>query len=132
VKEVLYALEWRNSGNVTNADVRISSNGMMQFPIGNDAVQTIPDLVRTATAAFLGGSTVLLEWPRLPTDSVFQTRDAYDTTSLIIFSTVLFIPTILTAATNYGAEAESGLRDLFIFLAARFPRTEHGGTSSAS
>jgi ABC-2 type transport system ATP-binding protein len=116
VKDVFYAIEWRNSGNATHPDVRISSNGMTQFPMGDGNVETIPDLVRTAAAAFMGAPSVFLEWSRLPTDSVFQTRDVYDTTSLIIFSTVLFIPTILTAATNYGAEAESGLRDLFMFF----------------
>jgi ABC-type multidrug transport system ATPase subunit/multisubunit Na+/H+ antiporter MnhF subunit len=116
VKEVFYAILWRNSGKLTNPDVLISSNGMTQFPMGDVHVQTIPDLVRTATAAFIANSAVFLDWSKLPTDSVFQTRDAEATTSLIIFSTVFFIPMILTAATNYGAEAESGLRDLFIFF----------------
>jgi ABC-type multidrug transport system ATPase subunit len=75
-------------------------------------------LIRTITSSFLviGKSIarpqIYFDYSPLPSDRVFQT-DEWEIIELIIFSTVLFIPPILTSATNYGTEAESGLRDLF-------------------
>jgi ABC-type multidrug transport system ATPase subunit len=120
--DVFYAIEWCNSDppNLTHPDIHISTNGMTQFPLDDVDVQTIPDFIRatgsaiTAIAKSPATPTVFLEWAKLPSDSVFQTND--DSTEIIIFVTVLFFPVILTAATNYGTEAESGLRDLFIFF----------------
>jgi hypothetical protein len=120
---VFYAVEWCNSDppNLTHPDVHISTNGMTQFPLDDVDVQTMPDFIRAIgsaiTAIVMPATTpsVFLEWAKPPTDSVFQINDD-DTTKMLIFATVLFIPVILTAATNYGTEAESGLRDLFIFF----------------
>jgi hypothetical protein len=118
-KDVVYAVELRN-GNLTNPDIRISSNGKTQFELDGTDIQTVPDFLRTVTSALMSMSKgmqpqVFLEWSKLPTDSIFQTDEEGDI-EMVIFSTVLFIPTILTAATNYGTEAESGLRDLFVFF----------------
>jgi ABC-type multidrug transport system ATPase subunit len=118
-KDVFYAVELRND-NLTHADVRISSNGMTQFELHGNDIQTVPDFVRTTTSALLSLSKgtrpqIFLEWSKLPTGSIFQTDEKEDI-EMVIFCTVLFIPAILTAATNYGTEAESGLRDLFVFF----------------
>jgi ABC-type multidrug transport system ATPase subunit len=122
-KDVFYAIEWCNSNppNLTHPDILISTNGMTQFPMDDVDVQTVPDFIRaigsaiTAIAESPETPTVFLEWAKLPSDSVFQVNED-NSTEIIIFVTVLFIPVILTAATNYGTEAESGLRDLFIFF----------------
>jgi ABC-type multidrug transport system ATPase subunit len=82
-------------------------------------VDSIPDFIRTVTSALLAiapsrdSPKVEFEYSALPTDSVFRTIQQA-TIRTALFSTVLFIPAILTAATNYGTEAETGLRDLFL------------------
>jgi hypothetical protein len=113
VIDVVYLVEWRNSNppNLSHPDIRIASNGM--------TVDSMPDFVRTITSALSALSkpgstpTVGFEYSVLPSDRVFRTIDE-DAIEIALFSTVVFIPTILTAATNYGTEAETGLRDLFL------------------
>jgi hypothetical protein len=113
VVDTFFCVEWRNSNppNFSQPDIRISTNGMTS--------DSLPDFVRTISSAFLAmahpGSPprVGFEYSVLPSVAVFGTNER-QTLEMTIFSTVLFIPTILTAATNYGTEAESGLRDLFL------------------
>jgi ABC-type multidrug transport system ATPase subunit len=112
VGDTFYAIEWENSDppDFENPRIRLSTNG--------PTADSMADFVRTVTSAFVAigkqaQPRVFFNYSVLPSDSVFRT-DEWEIVELIIFSTVLFIPPILTAATNYGTEAESGLRDLFM------------------
>jgi ABC-type multidrug transport system ATPase subunit len=113
VEDTFYAVEWQNSEppDFARVKLRLSTNGL--------TVDSLPDFVRNVASAFLAvghgiaAPTVFFNYSPLPSDTVFRT-DEWEIVELIIFSTVLFIPPILTAATNYGTEAESGLRDLFM------------------
>ena len=122
IDDHFYAIEWVNSGltnATTNPDFRLSSNGM--------TVGSVPDFVRTVVAAAAQvykinnppsketQSTVFYDFAKMPMPSVNTVDSDYYLKS-IIFCAVLFISPIITAGTNYGAEAESGLRDLFIYF----------------
>ena len=122
IDDHFYAIEWVNSGltnATTNPDFRLSSNGM--------TVGSVPDFVRTVVAAAAQvyklknaplketESKVFYEFAKMPMPSVNTVDSDYYLKS-IIFCAVLFISPIITAGTNYGAEAESGLRDLFIYF----------------
>jgi ABC-type multidrug transport system ATPase subunit len=107
VADVFYAIEW-----VRNNSIRLSTNGLTG--------DSVADFVRTVTSAVLivqkgiPAPMVYFDYSALPSQKVFQTDDR-SAVELVIFATVLYISPILTAAVYYGAEAESGLRDLFFF-----------------
>jgi ABC-type multidrug transport system ATPase subunit len=107
IADTFYAIEWES-----NDSIRLSTNGLTG--------DSIADFVRTVTSAVLvvekGIATprVHFDYSALPSQKVFRIEHE-EVKKLIIFATVLFIPPILTAAVNYGTEAESGLRDLFFF-----------------
>lgn len=118
IDDHFYAVEWVNSGEdnaTTNPQIRVSSNGM--------TVDTVPDFIRTIVAGLAevakspaeSNSTIWYDYAKMPMPSVSTVDSDYYLKS-IIFCAVLFISPILTAGTNYGAEAESGLRDLFMFF----------------
>jgi hypothetical protein len=92
VIDVVYLVEWGNSNppNVGHPDTPIAPNGM--------TVDSIP-------------GSHCQRWPTA--DGVFRTIGE-DANEIALFSTVVFIPTILTTATNYGTETETGLRNLFL------------------
>ena len=118
IDDHFYAVEWINSdadNATTNPQIRVSSNGM--------TVDTVPDFIRTIVAGLAevakspatSNSTIWYDYAKMPMPSVSTVDSDYYLKS-IIFCAVLFISPILTAGTNYGAEAESGLRDLFMFF----------------
>jgi ABC-type multidrug transport system ATPase subunit len=106
VGDTFFAVNW------SDEKVGFSTNGL--------TLDSLPDFVRTIMSAALlvekqiQFPRIYFEYSALPSDSVFKSED-YETIEIIIFSTVLFIPPILTGAVNFGTEAESGLRDLLLF-----------------
>ena len=119
VDDHFYAVEWINSdldNATTNPDIRLSSNGM--------TLDSVPDFMKTVTAAVAGialntptetAPVIVTNFAKMPMPSVDTVDNGYYLEA-VIFCSVLFIPPILTAATYYGTEAETGLRDMFAYF----------------
>ena len=114
VDDHFYAVEStsKEEGGVTKYTLRLSSNGM--------TLDSVPDFLRTTTAALIGTTResdprFAVSYAKMPMPSVATVDDGYYLEA-IIFCSVLFIPPILTAATYYGTEAETGLRDMFAYF----------------
>lgn len=112
--EHFYCFQWKNSENSTNPQFVISSNGM--------TVGSLPDAFQALTRAAMNitktppisNPTIFVEYQPMPHQERFK-ADTDHALNVAIFSTVLYISGITVTCTNYGHEADSGLRDLFMF-----------------
>jgi ABC-type multidrug transport system ATPase subunit len=122
-EEHFYAIEWANSvesSRFTDAKLRISSYGL--------TADSLPDFFRATTVGLLHTysdflvTNISLVYAPLPSQPVLVDimTNLEGSVETVLFCTVLFIPTILTAATYYGLEAETSLRDMFIANGASF------------
>jgi len=113
IEDHFYALEWQNSNAsdaIKSPRVRLSSNGM--------TLDSLPDFLRTTTAAVMAvrdkvAPVIAFKYSMLPMPSVL-TPDQNGALNVMIFGAVQFVVPVLTAASLYGWEAESGLRDLLV------------------
>ena len=119
VNDMFYCSELEYSSDTQENSIRISSNGM--------TVGSLPFLVQDLCATFINYSSdsslnhpqIFLNYKKYPHSSIFKSD--HDTgLNVAIFGTVHSLACILTTATYYGTEAESGLRDLFTFVGLSF------------
>ena len=116
VDERFYATEWTSSNNNNDNNIRISSNGMTLGSLP----YLIQDLGETILNISHNANTVIsLQYKMFPHKPKIQ-YDFKNALYVTIFSTVQPISGVLSTGIYYGAEAESGLRDLFTFLGVGF------------